>query len=161
MSYVEKVQGGSVNWGGVVAGAAVVTGAVLLAPSIMETETIGAAFEKISDKVATFAQDLGTKIAGFFTSTTPEVASTEPGLMADLGQWIKANGQALGGAALVGGGAAGLLKSSGETAYVVPASPIPAATHVENEQMRAISGLMKARMMAANPEYMAQAMGRV
>ncbi len=160
MSYVEKVQGGSVNWGGVVAGAAVVTGAVLLAPSIMEEETIGEALQAIGGKITTFAQSIGTQIASLFASKAPEVVTNEPGLMANLGTWIKDNGAAIGGAALIGGGAAGLLKSSGETAYVVPSNPIPAATHVENEQMRAINGLMKARMMAANPEYMAQAMGR-
>lgn len=159
MSYVEKTQNSSINWGGVIAGAALVTGAVLLAPSVIgPNATLSDVFTKIGAEISEAATDFGTFIRGLFASTTP--ASTEPSIFAGLGKWIQDNATAIGGAALVGGGAAGLMKSSG-TAYVVAQpNPIPAATHVENEQMRAINGLMKARMMAANPEYMAQAMGQ-
>jgi hypothetical protein len=157
MSYVEKVQGSSINWGGVIAGAALVTGAVILAPVVMNENSIAEVFKTIGAEISKAATDFGSFIRGLFTSTTP--ASTEPSIFAGLGKWISDHAEALTGAALIGGGAAGLMKSS-STAYVVPNNPIPAATHVENEQMRAINGLMKARMMAANPEYMAEAMGQ-
>ena len=124
--------------------------------------TIGEALSAIADNVKDAFVKLGANIASLFTpSEAAETAATqEPGFIGQIGEYLKDNFALLTGAALTGAGAAGLLASSKHTAYVVPAPVAPSTSHVENEQMRAINGMMKARMMAANPEYMAQMMGR-
>lgn len=155
-----------ITWGAVVAGAAIVTGAVLafngLVPGI----------ENIGGAITEFVGSIADKIGGWFTSTAaPAVTgaasaaaagatAAAPGAMDKFAAFLTEHGQKLAGAALMGGGGFFLAMGGGRKPVDDAMDEVISAqdreSYAQKLAMDRAQALMKARMMAASPAHMAQ-----
>jgi len=131
-----------VAWGTIVAGAAIVAGAVLFCPTLMDK------IPGIGESIVEGAKNLGSTIAdairSLFTTTAPATPSTP----IDWAAW-GATAKKVAGAALIGGGAAYLMSSGGEDPHA----------HHRSEAQQSFALREDLRKMQARQMVMAAAAG--
>lgn len=129
----------SVTWGGVVAGAAVAAGAVLVFPSVVPSLAGG-------------LESIGEAIVSTVTGIAGEAAV--PTISAETARTIA-------GATLLGGGLAylgmgGSSKKSADDLFDEAVTTQDQAGFAAREDMKRMQALMMARMQVANPQHMAE-----
>lgn len=133
----------TVQWGGVVAGAAVAAGAVLVFPTILPDVASG-----LTDIGASITEALAVLVA---PAAEASIAS-EPIITAEAAKTIA-------GATLMGGGMAYFAMSGGKKSADAMFDEATAAQEQDGfaarEDMKRMQALMMARMQAANPQHMA------
>jgi len=145
--------------GKVIAGAAIALGAVVLVAAILPN--LGGTPTPPATTEPGVLSKIGTAIANLFME--PLRGPIRPGIDSPYTGAFSTTGKVLIGAGLVGGGyalASAMRSKEAENQDIREASAVqgspPSGGYAAAEQERAIAGLMKARLMATNPEYFAQ-----
>lgn len=147
MASNEKSQKNDVNWGMIIAGAAAVSGAVVLAPTLLPDMAEG-----VSDIGSWIAEKVTGEGAAAGTSSVMDALTSD-------------TARNVAGATLLGGGAAYMVtqrgsKDKGDDFEELMAEESQGG-FAAREDMKRMQAVMQARMSMASPEYMQQMAGNM
>jgi len=146
----------TIKWGAIIAGAAIVVGAVLFYPPVVEV--IPKIFTSIGEWIASVFTNLSTAAPAVANAAAPVIEKTAEQIAAEAAKSEAAREamwtmiQKVGGAALFGGGLAYFLGGKREHNQPVP-NPEVAESFAMKEDMRKMQALMVMRTAyAGNPQ---------
>ena len=160
-------QSSNIQWGRIVAGAAITTGVVLVGLAIGggEVPILSDIAEGIKLMATSIATSVSNAISGAdATAAVPPINLDEsPSMFAQFGTYLgkvgtflETNAKALGGAALLGAGLGYMTSHSNTEPQLAPVPAAVVTSRLQNaqmgfaarEQMRAVNALMQSRMQA-------------